>query len=93
MGDPMSSAGANTANMPASANSGAMNAATAVRTAFAADPAFASSDVQVMAQGDGVVLKGTVVDSKAKMAMEKSAKTAAGDIKIDNQLTLKPEGK
>jgi len=75
--------------MTPNANASTISAGTAVRTALDANSAFSTYQVQVEPTGDHLVLKGEVNDKAAKKAVAEAAKAAAGDVRIDNQITVK----
>jgi len=77
--------------MTPNADPSTISAGTAVRTAFDANSSYSGYGLEITPQGDHLVLKGTVSDESAKKSVLKTAKSAAGDVKIEDQLTVKTQ--
>ncbi len=75
------------ATPPVSASPRAITAAQAVRGAFDGDPNLRQLNVQVMARGDSVVLRGSVPDTATRNRIDSAAATAAGPVAVTDELT------
>lgn len=68
------------------ASARAVTAAEAVRAALDRDPSLRQQNVQVMARGDTVILRGSVSDGNVRARVASAAATAAGAVTIADEI-------
>jgi osmotically-inducible protein OsmY len=84
----LSATGTSSSTMTPAASSTIITASQTVRQALDANPAFSTFDVRVVPQGQTLILRGSVSDATVRTSIEQAAQKAAGDVKIENQITL-----